>query len=156
MKELPEDKVVTEEKFNLLKERFIKYKSVDWYYWNNRNWGCKWNGSDLSIDIDESDTLEFLFMTPWSEPLQWLSVLTDLYQEVDWKVEIQHEGGFGGQIWTYDSQTKEEGIVNIVSVPVTKDDNGEVVFLKFNDDLDGYFDPNGVEVEDYDCLNFYL
>jgi hypothetical protein len=150
MKELPEDNVVTEEKFNLLKERFIKYKSVDWYNWNVRNWGCKWNGSGLSINTDESDTLEFEFISPWCEPLQWLDVLTDLYQDVDWKVEVQYEGGDGGQIWTYDSQTKEEGIVKTLQVPVIEDDNGEFVFLKYNDDLDGYFDPNGVEIEDYD------
>jgi len=150
MKELPEDKVVTEDKFNLLKERFIKYKSVDWYYWNNRNWGCKWNGSDLVVYPHNSDTLGFQFMTPWNEPRKWLGILTDLFQDVDWTLELQHEGGYGGLIWTYYSQTKEQGVVKTLEVPVTEDDYGKVVFLKYNDDLECYFDPNGVEVEDYD------
>ena len=150
LQEHPNYKDVTEEKFNLLKERFLKYGSVDWYHWNMKNWGCKWNGSDLSIYEGKSGIMSFEFLTPWNQPDKWLDVLTDLYQDVDWMVEVQHEGGFGGLIWAYDSQTKEQSFVKTLEVPVIEDENDTVVFLKYNDDLECYFDPNGVEVEDYE------
>jgi hypothetical protein len=46
-------------------DNLAKYGAMNWYEWRCREWGCKWNASETSV---EGDTIEF--STPWSPAIE--------------------------------------------------------------------------------------
>jgi hypothetical protein len=86
----------------------ILHRGDDWYNWNIRNWGTKWNAYDVDIyeknnDKDELIELRYTFSTAWSQPTGIISGLVDLINELkldvtfDWTYE--EETGWGGSVY---------------------------------------------------------
>lgn len=46
-------------------EAYEKYGFLDWYDWDNANWGTKWNACDSSVDLENG---KVDFETAWSYP----------------------------------------------------------------------------------------
>ena len=49
-------------------QRLKKYGAKNWYDWNNKNWGTKWNSIDTEIIEDEREGLTYTFNTAWDCP----------------------------------------------------------------------------------------
>lgn len=87
-----------------------QYKeSNDWYSWNNRNWGTKWdvavydNGdSDTCLEEHKSDGednwLVYRFDTAWSPPVPAMVALSKLVPNCVITLDWQEEQGFGSEI----------------------------------------------------------
>jgi len=84
-------------------DNFKKYGHIDWYSWNNDNWGTKWNAYE--IDIRENGDIKF--ETAWSNPYQVMEALSLKYPEAIISVRYADED-FGHNVGEY---TLTEGSV---------------------------------------------
>jgi len=82
------------------KSNIKKYGSPDWYEWSIKNWGTKWNSSDLDFRLNVGPRdwgvteVDFTFLTAWSPPEPILQKLSEM--EPDLKFDIVGlEGGAG-------------------------------------------------------------
>lgn len=78
-----------------------------WYNWNLRNWGVKWDASDVD-DSGEEDatTLVYTFSTPWGIPNEAMLALSEQYPTASLELEFEEETGWGGTI-VYDNGCEE-------------------------------------------------
>lgn len=59
---------------------------MDWYNWNVRNWGTKWELSNA--DVSESETsLSYYFESAWSPPVEALVNLSKMYPDLQFRME---------------------------------------------------------------------
>ena len=81
-----------EEKFfNYLRPR-PESESENWYEWNIRNWGTKWDATPDSVNRDDDVTVDLFFESAWSPPIDLYRYLT----EQGWTVTAKyHEPGAG-------------------------------------------------------------
>jgi hypothetical protein len=87
----------------------------DWYNWNCRNWGCKWDVAvsddsewpETELLQDTSDSLVYKFNTPWSPPLPAIAELSTQYPNLTFTLFYQEEQGWGGQILFVDGNGAE-------------------------------------------------
>lgn len=76
----------------------------DWYNWNCRNWGTKWDVSVHDDDkypetelVEEDETsLAYRFNTAWSPPIQAIEKLSQMFPNVELDLEFEEETGWGG------------------------------------------------------------
>lgn len=77
----------------------------NWYSWNVRNWGTKW---DVSVSNDEqypetelyeeTDTsLSYKFNTAWSPAIPVIEKLSEQYPECEITLSYEEETGWGGE-----------------------------------------------------------
>ena len=82
----------------------MRVSSTDdsWYNWNNRNWGCKWDASDVALVADEPNgenhVLVYKFDTPWSPAMPAMLKLSEQYPTLLLTLEYEEEQGWGGEI----------------------------------------------------------
>lgn len=84
----------------------------NWYNWNNRNWGCKWDVNPGSSEVTE-DRLFYSFDTAWAPPLEVLSALAEQYPELEVSLRYVEEQGWGGVTQFSGTQVTEEEEWNI-------------------------------------------
>ena len=76
----------------------------DWYHWNCRNWGTKWdvcasNGdeySDTRMEITDDGSVMYHFNTAWSPVGEVLMKLSEQYPTLNFDYEYEEETGWGG------------------------------------------------------------
>ena len=99
------------ETYNLQKDpkhndSIIDFKGDNWYDWNVRNWGSKW---DVAVSHNEeypetelveewSDRLIYRFNTAWSPPLPAIETLSTQYPNCLFTLSYEEETGWGGEI----------------------------------------------------------
>lgn len=73
--------------------------SKDWYEWDCKNWGTKWDLDGDEVDEEELEEalkddsqFDLFFSTAWAPPLPVLEKMAELGVEFDWHCE---EGGCG-------------------------------------------------------------
>jgi hypothetical protein len=79
---------------------------MNWYNFNNREWGTKWDCavsdnqkySDTSLEDDEPTHLRYRFDTAWSPPTPAIEKLSEQYPELTITLSYEEEGGWGGEI----------------------------------------------------------
>lgn len=75
---------------------------MDWYHWNIRNWGCKWEACEIRMEQiangNDTDTLTYHFDTPWSAPIPAITALSKMYPEIDFHLYFEEEQGWGGEV----------------------------------------------------------
>lgn len=69
-----------------------------WYNWNVRNWGCKWDVSDVDTNFDGLEGLFYSFSTPWAPPLPAMKKLAAQYPTLRLEFEYEEETGWGGAV----------------------------------------------------------
>ncbi len=81
------------------------YSGEGWYYWNNENWGTKWDISvpdegyaETRISVDEETLLAYEFQTAWSPPLPVIRDLSIQYPEAQINLSYEEEQGWGGEM----------------------------------------------------------
>ena len=84
--------------------------SNDWYNWNNRNWGTKWDvavndGEEYPETVlhehkseGEDQWLVYGFNTAWSPPVEAMIKLSELVPNCVVTLSWEEEQGFGGEI----------------------------------------------------------
>ena len=97
------------ETYNLQKDpkhdnSIIDFKGDNWYDWNVRNWGTKWDVAVHDGDeypetelVEEDETsLVYSFNTAWSPPLPAIEALSAQYPDVEFDLQFEEETGWGG------------------------------------------------------------
>ena len=87
----------------------MKFEGNDWYDWNVRNWGTKWDVG-VSNDEEHPDTymegpiangenlvVYYNFNTAWSRPLPALEKLSAQYPTLLFTLSYEEETGWGGE-----------------------------------------------------------
>lgn len=87
----------------------LQFKTNDWYSWNVRNWGTKW---DVAVSNDdkypdtvlhehksegEDQWLVYGFQTAWSPPVPAMEKLSKLVPNCVLTLEYEEETGWGGE-----------------------------------------------------------
>lgn len=88
-----------------LKERYKDYVSAirslhdnhnalyDWYHWNIRNWGCKWDATDDFGPYDGTED-EIEFETPWAPPMGVMNAICEKYPDLEFTWHCDEEALF--------------------------------------------------------------
>jgi hypothetical protein len=87
-------------------DTFFDFQGNNWYDWNVRNWGTKW---DVAVGDDKDEypdtTMEqhgkgviYNFNTAWSQPTPAILTLSSQYPELVFYLFYQEETGWGGDI----------------------------------------------------------
>jgi len=80
----------------------------NWYPWNNRNWGTKWdvaipdNDNDRETYMEETEdeltaSVYYNFNTAWDIPNEGLINLSSQYPEILFTLSYEEESGWGGE-----------------------------------------------------------
>ncbi len=80
-----------------LEER-LQYKTNHWYDWNTRNWGVKWDASDVFFE-DWDGELAYDFETPWGFPYEAIEAMVAQYPTLEFTVRFLEEQGWGGEAY---------------------------------------------------------
>lgn len=86
----------------------IDFSGDDWYNWNVRNWGTKWDVAVSSSDTNPDTTVEdtangdnhvvhYNFETAWSRPMPALLNLSEQYPDLLFTLSYEEETGWGGE-----------------------------------------------------------
>jgi hypothetical protein len=79
------------------RDMITKYGCDNWYDWNTKNWGTKWDCYDHRSDDDFGS---IIFYTAWSTPMYALGELSRLFNDVTIEVRYADED-FGSNVGTY-------------------------------------------------------
>ena len=63
----------------------------NWYDWNNRNWGTKWDACSAFIDTDEDNEIRINFQTAWSPPSDWLYSFFKKLEGIEVSVQLLYD-----------------------------------------------------------------
>jgi hypothetical protein len=88
---------------------WMKFESNDWYNFNNREWGTKW---DVAVSEDneypdttieegengENHVVHYNFNTAWSRPVPALQKLSAQYPTLLFTLSYEEETGWGGEM----------------------------------------------------------
>jgi hypothetical protein len=88
---------------------WMKFESNDWYNFNNREWGTKW---DVAVSEDnqypdttieeaangENYVVHYNFNTAWSRPLPAIQKLSAQYPTLLFTLSYEEETGWGGEM----------------------------------------------------------
>jgi hypothetical protein len=82
----------------------IDFKGNNWYDWNVRNWGTKWDVAvsddskynETELVTDSEDTLVYRFDTAWSPPIPAIEKLSEMFPNIEFDLEYEEETGWGG------------------------------------------------------------
>lgn len=87
----------------------IDFSGDDWYNWNVRNWGTKWDVAVSSTETYPDTTMEdtangdnhvvhYNFQTAWSRPMPALINLSSQYPDLLFTLSYEEETGWGGEL----------------------------------------------------------
>lgn len=96
------------------------FKGDNWYDFNVRNWGTKWDVGVSDEDkypetelMEEDETsLAYRFNTAWSPPIPAIEALSAQYPEVEFNLSYEEETGWGGEYLFIDGNGSELEIYN--------------------------------------------
>lgn len=57
-----------------------QYGCYTWYEWSYRNWGTKWNASEVEWQLKEG---KLCFQTPWSAPFPVIQAMSEVYPDLE-------------------------------------------------------------------------
>jgi hypothetical protein len=91
---------------NIPIEEQLKFQGNDWYSWNVRNWGTKWDVAvsnndeypETEIVEEKDDHLIYRFDTAWSPPIPAIHNLSLQYPNLTFDLSYEEEQGWGGEI----------------------------------------------------------
>lgn len=92
---------ITQEDFTNFAQQFHKDVSIgqDWYHWNIRNWGTKWEISHAFLETDRDIQLGYCFESAWSPIVPALNELAACYPSLVMTLRFIDEGdGFAGEM----------------------------------------------------------
>lgn len=90
----------------------------DWYIWNVKNWGTKWDVTDVYFENQpEEDTIEFSFCSAWAPPVEAFATWAEGDGRVEFRLQYWEPGvGFVGTV-TYDGDVYTDDLVDMNTDP---------------------------------------
>ncbi len=71
----------------------------NWYNWNNREWGTKWDAREpVFTDSNTGKSIEYCFDTAWAPPAPVFKAMIEQFPELDFSIYYREEQGWGGKI----------------------------------------------------------
>ena len=70
----------------------------NWYNFNVREWGTKWDARDVELIDDDETFLHYKFDTAWSPPNEVIAKLAEQNPNLNLSLEYREEQGWGGEI----------------------------------------------------------
>lgn len=100
-------------------ESFTKNEAEgkDWYFWNLREWGCKWDACNAYIEPDDfypadkgdEKSIYYKFETPWAPPIAAIEKFVAKFPELTVSFDYEEEQGWGGEMtWVNGELTHSE------------------------------------------------
>jgi hypothetical protein len=78
----------------------------NWYNWQSENWGCKWDASEVDLDV-KPKSVDVRFETAWNPPLDWLKSASKAHPKLTFALAYCERGAsFYGEAEAID------GVVN--------------------------------------------
>lgn len=82
------------------------FKSNNWYDWNIRNWGTKWDVAvadeekypDTYVMEQKQDFISYRFDTAWAVPLNAIKTLSTQYPSLKFSLSYEEETSWGGEV----------------------------------------------------------
>lgn len=75
------------------KELVAKYGVSNWYEWNMREYGCKWDCETEYMNRDCEGTVADLdFESPWSPPIEFLRNIQKMFPNLDFRLAYMETG----------------------------------------------------------------
>ena len=68
-----------------------EHEEENWYDWNIKNWGTKWDVYEPYLDI-ESSIFIATFDTAWSPPMQFFESLTEMFPNLTMEMQYEETG----------------------------------------------------------------
>lgn len=104
----PTDLEAYDKQFNHDPSKPIDFSGDNWYDWNVRNWGTKWDVAisnedkypDTNMeqaDNGENKVVHYNFNTAWSPAVPAISKLSEQYPELLFTLSYEEEQGWGGE-----------------------------------------------------------
>jgi hypothetical protein len=83
----------------------------DWYHWNIREWGTKWEIDGAQLLVEEGK-LKYAYSTAWSPPIQAIDKLAEMFPTLSFHSRFIDENDcFAGEVfWESGEQTYEHDI----------------------------------------------
>ena len=105
---IPEDVYMGQPDRSLSLQEQMKFKTNDWYSFNVREWGTKWDVAvapdDTYPDTNMEETangdnhvVHYNFNTAWSPPMPAVSKLSAQYPDLLFTLSYEEETGWGGE-----------------------------------------------------------
>lgn len=69
-----------------------KNNKDNWYNWNIKHWGTKWDACDVDI-IESNKSITYRFKTAWCAPIRAIDALASQYNNLVFKLVCDYEGG---------------------------------------------------------------
>jgi hypothetical protein len=110
--------------WNFVKPENLDAYENDWYDWNIKNWGVKWDASDVYFEDWGGNELAYDFETPWGVPTGAYDAMAYQYPTLNFSVRFLEEQGWGGEIEGYAGTTY---IVKEWDIPETHEERMEYV-----------------------------
>lgn len=83
-------------------QQYVNKKELgytDWYDWNTKNWGTKWDACDVDIVVDEENCFSVNFNTAWCLPHEWNDAVLDDPQYASLRIVFEwSDEGYGSCI----------------------------------------------------------
>ena len=70
----------------------------NWYNFNVREWGTKWDARDVDLLEDDETYLHYKFDTAWSPPTEVIAKLAEQNPNLNLSLEYREEQGWGGEV----------------------------------------------------------
>jgi hypothetical protein len=70
----------------------------NWYNFNVREWGTKWDARDVELLEDDETYLHYKFDTAWSPPTEVIAKLAEQNPNLNITLEYREEQGWGGEV----------------------------------------------------------
>jgi len=93
----------------------------NWYNFNVREWGTKWDARDVDLLEDDETYLHYKFDTAWSPPTEVIAKLAQQNPNLNITLEYREEQGWGGEV-NFNGSTTE--VVKEWDIP---DSHAEVI-----------------------------
>ena len=87
-------------------DKTVLFSGNNWYDWNVRNWGTKWDVAlsdndeygETELVEDNSTNLIYRFNTAWNYPEPAIMKLAEQYPDLTFVLDFEEETGWGGEI----------------------------------------------------------
>jgi len=87
-------------------DKTVLFSGNNWYDWNVRNWGTKWDVAvadndkypETELTDENANNLIYHFNTAWSYPEPAVMKLAEQYPDLTFNLDYEEETGWGGEI----------------------------------------------------------
>jgi hypothetical protein len=116
--------------------------------WRLFNWGTNWDCDDSGFEsfTDEDSIFETEFDSAWGPPIEFLINVSIMYPSLSFQLEFIETGmSFAGVVYINNGLFLE-----LCGNPVNKNEEGEIVNVIFDPDIEKYILPTGESIDEQD------